>query len=203
LFLLYSLKMPSPERVAIFIDGSNFYHGLRAMFQRTTVDFGKFSERLCSGRKHVRTYYYIVPLNQKENPQAYSQQQKFFAYLDKVPYLERRLGRLVRRQQQLQCPHCNKTFDREFHLEKGVDVKIAMDMLDMAVKKIYDVAVLVSGDGDFSNAIRAVKELGLSVENAYFSRDPSGRTGHSWELMQVCDKFINLSADFMKDCWWR
>ena len=32
-----------------------------------------------------------------------------------------------------------------------------MDMLDMAVKKIYDVAVLVSGDGDFSNAIRAVK----------------------------------------------
>ena len=78
-----------------------------------------------------------------------------------------------------------------------------MDMLDLAVKKIYDLAILVSGDGDFSNAIRAVKELGLSVENAYFSRDPSGRTGHSWELMQVCDRFIDLTADFMKDCWRR
>ena len=69
--------MPSPERVAIFIDGSNFYHGLRAMFQRTSVDFGKFSEKLAADRKHVRTYYYIVPINQKENPQAYSQQQSF------------------------------------------------------------------------------------------------------------------------------
>jgi uncharacterized LabA/DUF88 family protein len=195
--------MPSPERIAIFIDGSNFYHGLRAMFQRTDIDFERFCQKICSDRKHVRSYYYIVPLNQKENPRAYSQQQKFFNYLDKVPYLERRLGRLVRRQQELQCPHCKQSFSRDFHLEKGVDVKIAMDMLDMAVKKIYDVAVLVSGDGDFSNAIKAVKELGLSVENAYFPRDPSGRTGHSWELMQVCDKFINLTADFMKDCWRR
>ncbi len=163
------------------------------MFQRTSVDFGKFSEKLAADRKHVRTYYYIVPINQKENPQAYSQQQKFFAYLDKVPYLERRLGRLVRRRQELQCPHCNRSFERDFHLEKGVDVKLAMDMLDLVVKKIYDLAILVSGDGDFSNAIRAVKELGLSVENAYFSRDPSGRTGHSWELMQVCDRFIDLT----------
>ena len=195
--------MPTSERVAIFIDGSNFYHGLRAMFQRSDVDFERLSKKLCSDRKHVRTYYYIVPLNQKENPQAYSQQQKFFSYLDRVPYLERRLGRLVRRRQELECPHCKQKFQRDFHLEKGVDVKIAMDMLDMAVKKIYDIAILVSGDGDFSNAIRAVKEQGLSVENAYFPRDPFGRTGHSWELMQVSDKFINLNSDFMKDCWRR
>lgn len=173
------------------------------MFQRSDVDFERFSKRLSADRKHIRTYFYIVPLNQTKNPEAYRQQQKFFAYLDQVPYLERRLGRLVRRQQKLECPHCSQAFYRDFHLEKGVDVKIALDMLDMAVKKIYDVAILVSGDGDFSNAVRSVKELGLSVESAYFPRNPSGRSGHSWELMQACDKFINLTADFMRDSWRR
>ncbi|MBI5970782.1 MAG: NYN domain-containing protein, partial [Deltaproteobacteria bacterium] len=75
------------------------------------------------------------------------------------------------------------------------DVNIAVDMLTMAFKNIYDTAILVSGDGDFEKAIKGVKDLGKHVENAYVN------TGHSRQLMRICDKFVDLNADYLKDCW--
>jgi len=39
------------ERVAIFIDGSNFYHGLKATFGKASINFEKFAEKLCAGKK--------------------------------------------------------------------------------------------------------------------------------------------------------
>ena len=69
-------------------------------------------------------------------------------------------------------------------VEKGVDVKLAVDMLNFS--SIYDTAILVSGDGDFEYAIYGAKNMGKHVENAYFS------SGHSDQLKQSCDKFILL-----------
>jgi len=37
-------------------------------------------------------------------------------------------------------------------VEKGVDVTLATDLLRMGWMNLYDVAVLVSGDGDFGDA---------------------------------------------------
>ncbi len=34
--------------------------------------------------------------------------------------------------------------------EKGVDVKIAADMVPLAYRDLYDAAILVSGDGDLA-----------------------------------------------------
>ena len=66
-------------------------------------------------------------------------------------------------------------------MEKGVDMRIGIDLLVGASRNLYDTAVLVSGDGDLTEAVRAVKELGKHVELAAL---PSGR---SWELVQVAD----------------
>ena len=58
----------SDEKVMIFIDGSNFYHNLKAHHFNTKIDFKKFSDLLCKGRKHVRTYYYNAPIKQADDP---------------------------------------------------------------------------------------------------------------------------------------
>ncbi len=68
-------------------------------------------------------------------------------------------------------------------------------MLSMATKNLYDIAVLVSGDGDFDKAIKEVKDLGKHVENAYFT------TGHAYQLLKICDRFIELNSSFLSDCW--
>lgn len=187
--------MAMDEKVVIFIDGSNFYHGLKSNHSKTTIDFEKLANKLSQGRKLIRTYYYNAPVNQSEEPARYQSQQKFFSFLHRVPYLETTLGRLVKRERINTCSKCKHEDKIIFHNEKGIDVNIAADMLIMAFKNLYDTAILISGDGDFDKAIKGVKDIGKHVENAYFNR------GHSNQLMKICDKFIELNAEYLKDCW--
>jgi len=169
------------ERVAIFIDGSNFYHALKDNFGRADLDFEVFASKLCGERRLIRTYYYNVPVDQKREPQRYADQRKFFARLHQTPYLTLKLGRLVYR--------------GDVPVEKGVDVWLATDMLNLAWKNVYDTAILVSGDGDFADAVEAVKELGKHIENAYTKK------GLSQHLRQACDRLVVLDKDFLKECW--
>lgn len=169
------------ERVAIFIDGSNLYHALKKEMARVNLDYAALAGKLSAGRKLIRTYYYNAPLDQAAAPQAYAKQRRFFAYLHSVPYLEIRLGRLVNRSGVL--------------VEKGIDIKIAVDMLQLAVNDAYDTAVLVSGDGDFADAVAAVKNMGKHVENAFCKR------ALARHLQQACDRVIVLDEAFLQDCW--
>ena len=61
---------------------------------------------------------------------------------------------------------------RDFH-EKGVDVKIATDLIVGAYEDTYDTAILVSSDTDLIPAIAKVKELGKEIEYIGFGHKPS------------------------------
>lgn len=115
-----------------------------------------------------------------KEPENYKKQQRFFAKLNKTPNLEVILGRLEQR------PNGS-------HVEKGVDVAIAVDMLSKAYTNQYDVVVLVSGDGDYARALQAVKDIGKKAEVAYFPK--------CHHLRKVADQFIDLSGSFLDGCW--
>jgi uncharacterized LabA/DUF88 family protein len=55
--------------------------------------------------------------------------------------------------------------------EKGIDVRIALDMAMGAVRDTYDVAVLVSADTDLVPALEVVLEVGKRVEVASWRPD--------------------------------
>jgi uncharacterized LabA/DUF88 family protein len=76
--------------------------------------------------------------------------------------------------------------------EKGIDVAIAVDMVDMAYRGTYDVAALVSGDADLVPAIVAVKDAGRHTENYYFTGT------QSLELRQQVDRSFELNATWCK-----
>jgi len=78
--------------------------------------------------------------------------------------------------------------------EKGVHVQIATHLMAMAYRDEYDVAILVSGDGDLAPAIREVRRLGRIVENAM----PMGR--HSWQLLQESSRFIPFDPALWGRC---
>jgi len=172
------------ERVMIYIDGSNLYHSLKHQLQRTDLDFGKFCDKLAAGRRLVRIYYYNAPVDQTKEPERYKDQQRFFRSMVEVPYLELRLGRLVYGDWPNVSPY-----------EKGIDVKLATDLLNHAFRGNYDVAILVSGDNDFVDALQAVKDLGKNVEVALFGRRSSQH------LRTVADKVIELAPVFLRECW--
>lgn len=171
-------------KVCVFIDGSNFYHACRQNLGRTDVNLGAFSELLVGpSRVLVRTYYYTCPLPPDAENSARKGQQGFLNALRRTPYLEVRFGKLVRRD--VHCSACGHSHQR--YQEKGVDMRIGVDMLALASKDLYDVAVLVTGDGDLVEAVRAVKDLGKHVELATF---PIGRSD---ELVTVADVVTELS----------
>jgi uncharacterized LabA/DUF88 family protein len=151
---------------------------------------------LSGERELIRTYYYNAPLTQEQGLDQYIGQQKFLSRLYSTPYLTVKLGYFLEaeRPTKIVCQYCSKegSYLLKNWTEKGVDTKIATDMLSMAYKNIYDTAILVSGDGDFASTIEAVKELGKHVEVAF--------CGTPYHLQKVCDRFILLTRDFLKPC---
>lgn len=169
--------------MAVFIDGSNLYHSLEENCGRFDLDFRAFAEKLCKDRPLYRVYYYNVLRDTDRNPQAYQDQQKFLSTLYKTPYLEIRLGTSKMR--------------GDVVVEKGVDIMVATDLLRMAWDDLYDVGILVSGDGDFAYAVQAVKNLGKHMEIAAF---PSNL---SWELANVADDRELFTPEYFAPLWTR
>lgn len=180
-------------RAAVFIDGSNFYHAARQSLGRTDIDIGRFAQWLVGTRQHLRTYYYNCRLPPDAPQEQRDQEERFYAALARAPYLEVRLGRHSFKE--FRCPECGQTSKR--YVEKGVDMRIGVDMLSLASRDVIDVAVLVSGDGDLAEAIVAVKELGKHVELCAL---PAGR---SWELVKAADLVREIQPEEMRQFYLR
>jgi uncharacterized LabA/DUF88 family protein len=171
------------ERVAVFIDGSNLYHALRANFNRYDLKFADFVRKLCGPRRLYRAYYYNVLQDPSQRADAYRDQQDFFNALRETPYLEVRLG--------------GTKLSQGVTVEKGIDVMLVTDLLQFAWGDRYDVALLVSGDADFAYALQAVKNLGKYVEVAYFESNVSK------DILDVADDKHLLDRNFFKGIWSR
>src|SRR3990167_1152347 len=126
------------ERVAIFIDGSNFYHSVKDTFDLhdNQINFTKLIEILRKDKLLIGTYYYNASLDRGYNKEIYWKQQKFFAELRKIPDFHVVLCNMRK----------TKRSDGTFEFAvKGDDIHIATDMLSSAYENKYDVAILVSG----------------------------------------------------------
>ncbi|MBS3085941.1 NYN domain-containing protein [Candidatus Pacearchaeota archaeon] len=179
------------KRVVLFIDGSNFYYGLKSIYgedkELHNFNFLKLGEKLADKRDLVRVYYYNAPLDYKNNPEKYAKQQKFFDKVKATDKVKLILSRLQKRK--------IKGTDRYYYAIKGDDIHLASDMIKGAYEGMYDVAVLVSGDGDFIPAVNIIQEKGKLVENAYFKQSLS------WHLKQECDKSIKLTKEILDYCF--
>ncbi len=198
------------ERVCIFIDGSNFYHALKDAELPTNVDFGKLAALLAgSDRRLSQTYYYNTPLirprageaNYANMDSAVRNQQRFFNALRFIPNLTVKFGRFQKIRQMgdaVGCPSCGNKFnapDAIGQVEKGVDIMLATDMLILAFKNRYDVAVLVSSDADFKYAIEAVKsETGKVIE----LRQVTG--SKAYDLISACSAYYPIEPSTIHAC---
>ena len=80
--------------------------------------------------------------------------------------------------------------------EKGTDVALAVDALQTGLDEKIDVAILVSGDGDFVPLVRTLNKQGIRVLAAYFDfTDKSGRKCFINErLLNCCNYSVDISA---------
>lgn len=176
------------ERVCVFIDAGNFYHLTlkRLGLQDLDFDFDRFAEFLVNGRALAEDgkRFYVGTVRQKQNShetdRAMSGQTKLFTELSKSGWviltskLRTRREKIaiddrVENYQQLRKLGI-KEIVYERSREKGIDVKLATDLIVGAVDKKYDTAVIVSSDTDLVPAIDWVrKRKQLSAEYVGFS----------------------------------
>ncbi len=160
------VKQSKPKRVAVFIDGSNLYYKLRdvSLKNMTYFNYAGLAKWLALERTIVAQSYYIGVVRAKEDDMKgqllRKSQRRLFNHLS-----SKKQGFVVERGYLMKN-------DGVFH-EKGVDVKIAVDLLVGAYEDKYDVALLISSDTDLIPAIQKVINLGKGVEYIGFAHKPS------------------------------
>lgn len=153
-------------KISVFIDGSNFYSKLKELKITHTSRFN-FDAFILSLTKNIRPKYvgYYVGQVRKEkgNPKSeklYSDQQKLFSHLQmNIPYIQIIRGHIQ---------NYNGVYK-----EKGVDVRLALDLYRFAIEGQYNKAVLISSDSDLVPAIKMVQKKRKNVEYIGFSHNTS------------------------------
>lgn len=199
-------------RCTVFIDGSNFYHGLHRLgVDGQNLDYRGMAKKLLLGRELQEIRYYVGKLSgdlPRMRRQGHAlkglRQQGVRVELGRVEKntmpahanpLARRLRKVIAARRAELPPSltaelealCNQ--EVAYYVEKQVDVLIAVDMVGMAQRDEYDLAYLLSADGDFVPVLREIRRHGKRVFVA------SPRRGH--QLAQAADAFIHLSSDWL------
>jgi uncharacterized LabA/DUF88 family protein len=172
----------------IFIDGSNFYKGSKNLINDKTIsllklDYLSFFNFLCADDEYVGANYYIgaIQRTDKKSHQLYSGQQRLIAMLQtySIPTI---LGTVI------------KHPDGSFH-EKGVDVRLAVEMIRLARTQSYDKAILISSDTDLVPAVEEIKSLGKTVKYIGFPQN------QSYGLTKASNEYIILRKNDLMSCF--
>ncbi len=182
------------KRVSVYIDGANFYYGLKTLNARYSdifFDFEKFIKEIIGKDELITIYYYNAPLKENFNKWVYWNQMKFFTRLRKIPECNVVLCKRQRR--------VDKD-DNEYYVIKGDDICLSLDMLRDACKNKYDKAILISGDGDFVQLVDYTRKEKKEVEVYAFKKltsvDLINKTNkHFWIDKKTVNKFFYRRKD--------
>ncbi len=161
---MFTVAMPSTERVGVFVDVANLLYSSRSM--RIPIDFGKLLDFLRSNRRLVRAHAYCPT-----SPEPYADQQ----FLQAVKGLGYRI-----------TTKDYKTFSSGAK-KADLDLDLCMDIVRIVDAQAVDTIVLVSGDSDFLPLLAYCSDHGVRVEVAAFDESTAAI------LRQSCDLFLNLS----------
>jgi len=154
------------ERVAVFIDGGNFFHLVikKLNIKNQDFNFEEFTNSLLEGRSIKENWkrYYIGTVREeigdKYSKEQVREQNILFGQLKKTHWNIRK-NKLRTRLEKIKVDDRMDKFEALNILgikeicykrkrEKGIDVMIAMDMLIGAIENSYDTAILISSDTD-------------------------------------------------------
>lgn len=160
------MRLFGDNRIAIYIDGSNTYNKLKNLGlpeEGKRFDFDRFVKHLTGERTLVSKRYYVGIVRNHDHSakseRLVKKQQQHLERLRAVGF-DIKPGKIM--------------YDGGRIREKGVDVKMAVDLVIGAADNLYDTAVVISSDTDLIPAIKYVmsgkKKL---VEYVGFTGTPS------------------------------
>lgn len=153
------------QRVGVFVDAQNMYHSARNLY-KARLNFKKVLEHAVGDRRLIRAFIYVIRTETGE-------EKAFIEALEKGGY------EIKEKDLQIFAGGMKKA---------DWDVGMAIDAVILADK--IDVAVLVTGDGDFVPLVEYLRiSQGLKVEVISFGRSTSAK------LKEAADVFFDLESD--------
>lgn len=149
------------ERVTFYVDGFNFYYGLKAAKSIDSswhlaywIDVVKlFSQFLGPNQELVKVVYFTAsPLNENKSIRQ-------GAFLNANKLLNSDKFEIIRGKylkKDIQCPRCKLSILRPE--EKKTDVNLSIRMIGDCIKNNTDVLVLVSADSDFIPPVEFIQK---------------------------------------------
>jgi uncharacterized LabA/DUF88 family protein len=159
--------MDNKESAAVYIDGGNTYRRLKDLGipeNSRRFDYSTFVRHLVGKRNLISKRYYVGIVrnfdNSEKGARMEKSQQKFLNNLRDEGF-DIKPGRIM--------------YDGTDRIrEKGVDVKLSVDLVIGAVDNLYDTAVVVSSDTDLIPAIKYVRSAkNKIIEYVGFANNPS------------------------------
>ncbi len=159
--------MNKPERVAIFVDVQNVYYTVKQT-HGCHFDYNAFWKQATEGREVIQAYAYAIDRGDAKQLQFQNILKAIGFEVKLKPFIQRRDG----------------------SAKGDWDVGITLDMIEHANE--VDVAVLVSGDGDFDLVVKKLREKhGVAVE-VYGARELTAAS-----LIGVATKFIPIGGSLL------
>ena len=186
------LEEPATKRAVTFFDGQNLYHGAREAWEIYYPSYNvlALSQRLCADQgwqlKQVR-FYTGVPSRQDDSHWSRWWSKKFRTMGRQGVVIFHRALRY--REVTFEIPGGDPV-TKLVGTEKGIDVRIALDIIRLAIHDEYDVALVFSQDQDLSEVadeIRAIakeQERWIKMASAYpvgpGTKNTDGIRGTDW-----------------------
>lgn len=192
-------------RLAIFIDGG-YYNALADDHFRTRFEFPKVIEQIKTKVIEktpdtvdiLRTFYYDCLPYQSQSPTEserirYGKKLGFFNYLETLPRVQVRQGRLAIRGK-------NSNGIPIFQ-QKRTDLLLGLDFAELSTKRQVSHIALFAGDSDFCPAVDFAKKEGVCVwlfHGPRFSKSMSkGECTFAEDLWKCCDERCEIDQKFV------
>jgi Uncharacterized conserved protein len=152
------------EPTVVYIDGFNFYYGLRQKAEWRAfywLDFiSLFNRFIRPGQELVAVKYFSA---RPHDPDKADRQDLLFQANAADPRFQLHLGYYLRKD--IQCYDCRRIIQR--YEEKESDVRLATEIVADAYTKAAQTIILVSADGDMAPAVEHARRAGANV-HIYF-----------------------------------
>lgn len=167
------------ERVAVFVDGANLYHSIKT-YHKGMLDYSQLLSASIGDRKLQRATFYIVEKQESDEAAPGAASSRSFVYN------LNRFGYKVRSKPLIVHESVNPEGEKTISHKGDWDIGIIVDMMRLADHA--DTYVLVSGDGDYCEAIEYLQsEKGIRVEAI------SATQCTSQALLDICDLHTDLA----------
>lgn len=152
---------PPVKRAVAFVDGQNLYHAARAAFGHTypNYDVRALSAKVCESRGWALTetrFYTGVP-NASDDPFWHGFWSAKIAVMGKEGVVI--FSRALRYRTRLFRMPDGSESTIVVGEEKGIDVRIAVDVIRLAHRSVFDVALIFSQDQDLSEVAAEIREI--------------------------------------------